>query len=662
MARHIIHRQQVTLNLPRREEAHAFQNRVSDLLRNELTASTEAVLDELFPTTNIVRIDSLLLDLGNVDPQNFEQEFKAHFIEELKKSLSSKKDELIDENNEKVLSPQQSQIKAFIYFLENGYLPWYSAVEDMISWADEISKALSQKKDQYFLTWLHYNYTTNPVVLQRLVLQFDNGFLENLLSVIAPLANESWEHIYHDLEALIGNLIKKSSSVRDKVWQHVFEAVLNYAFLEGHIVQSEERSREQILHVLNLSAEHFNISGRNITLLLKNKLNRALKTSIVKEAFEKLHSHLTSQIHFEEQMDEPLVVNKNEEAGINNAPDDSEEITERKKKRTEEAKSQNTNATINSTEQRLSKDKTNNSDTLINASKDKTNNNDPLINAGKDKAGNNDTLINAGQDKAGNNDELINDNASLSGSGDNDIKNIPADISKDTGRGQEAPLTEDTTNTNKRAFLNPVANEQVQKDALEKAVSEKKENVNKQKQSPFQTKKITGITEQESLYIKSSGIVILHYFLTPYFTDLGLLTDKKFTDDEAHQRAVLLLYYLTTGHPDAAEFDLTLHKILCGYPLEQTLPVSIILTKKEKTESKRLLEAIIDHWSPLKNTSIKGLRDTFFERDGKLTKKENGWLLTVEQRTIDVLLGKLPWGYSTIRLPWMQEILNVDWY
>jgi hypothetical protein len=124
----------------------------------------------------------------------------------------------------------------------------------------------------------------------------------------------------------------------------------------------------------------------------------------------------------------------------------------------------------------------------------------------------------------------------------------------------------------------------------------------------------------------------------------------------------LLLHYLATGEVEVAEFDLTLQKILCGYLSENTLPASIILTDKEKAETDNLLKAVLSHWEPLKNTSIVGFRSTFLQRNGNLELKESGWLLTVEQKTIDILLGKLPWGFSTIRMPWMREMISVDWY
>ncbi|NJM16308.1 MAG: hypothetical protein HC896_13870 [Bacteroidales bacterium] len=46
-----------------------------------------------------------------------------------------------------------------------------------------------------------------------------------------------------------------------------------------------------------------------------------------------------------------------------------------------------------------------------------------------------------------------------------------------------------------------------------------------------------------------------------------------------------------------------------------------------------------------------------------MVRRHNGWQLFVEQKTIDILLRRLPmgWGLGTIKYPWMPDILQVEW-
>ena len=74
-----------------------------------------------------------------------------------------------------------------------------------------------------------------------------------------------------------------------------------------------------------------------------------------------------------------------------------------------------------------------------------------------------------------------------------------------------------------------------------------------------------------------------------------------------------------------------------------------------------MLGSVIEHWVILKNTSIEGLRESFLQRNGKLTFANNEWLLQVEQKPYDMLLQSLPWNIGFIKLAWMNQILITEW-
>jgi hypothetical protein len=169
-------------------------------------------------------------------------------------------------------------------------------------------------------------------------------------------------------------------------------------------------------------------------------------------------------------------------------------------------------------------------------------------------------------------------------------------------------------------------------------------------------------TEEDHKYsVKYAGIVLLAPFLKPFFAQLNLLDGKEWRNTESAFRAVHLLQFLATGQKNVPEYSLVFEKILCGLPANIPLPLDIILTEEEIAESESLLKAVITHWDVLKNTSIDGLRESFIKRDGLLTRKENGWLLQVERKTLDVLLDSIPWGFSTISLLWTRDLIFVEW-
>ncbi|MFW6310568.1 MAG: contractile injection system tape measure protein, partial [Prolixibacteraceae bacterium] len=85
------------------------------------------------------------------------------------------------------------------------------------------------------------------------------------------------------------------------------------------------------------------------------------------------------------------------------------------------------------------------------------------------------------------------------------------------------------------------------------------------------------------------------------------------------------------------------------------------LNEQIKNEAESLLEAAIKNWPALKNTSPDGLRQNFLQRDGKLIKKEENYRLLIERKTQDILLDKLNWNISVVKLPWMKNLLHVEW-
>ncbi|CAL1517157.1 contractile injection system tape measure protein [Chitinophaga sp. MM2321] len=186
--------------------------------------------------------------------------------------------------------------------------------------------------------------------------------------------------------------------------------------------------------------------------------------------------------------------------------------------------------------------------------------------------------------------------------------------------------------------------------------AEKKKAVISQKNKK-QGKNITG-----EIYINNAGMVLLHPFLSTCFTALGLLHKNVFVDDKARTRAIHLLQYMATGEETPPEYILALNKIICGVPLDEPVEKELRLTVNEKEEADNLLASVIQHWRILKNTSADGLRNNFLQRQGKLSRREDGgWLIQVEQRTIDILLSHLPWGLSMIKLPWLNELIYVEW-
>lgn len=166
---------------------------------------------------------------------------------------------------------------------------------------------------------------------------------------------------------------------------------------------------------------------------------------------------------------------------------------------------------------------------------------------------------------------------------------------------------------------------------------------------------------EDGITASHAGIVLLHPFLSPFFTELGLLKEERFITQAAQVRAIHLLHFLATGQESVDELQTPFYKLLCALPFSFPIRPRIRLHAKEKQEAEHLLRTVIGHWEILKNTTIDGLREGFLQRSGILRNEEKGFRLTVEQNSIDILLDRLPWGISVVKLPWMEKLIYVDW-
>lgn len=160
-----------------------------------------------------------------------------------------------------------------------------------------------------------------------------------------------------------------------------------------------------------------------------------------------------------------------------------------------------------------------------------------------------------------------------------------------------------------------------------------------------------------------AGLVLLHPYLPRLLRGLGVVDDDtRRLDDARLPRACTLLHTLACGDAAVPEFMLPVVKLLLGRapdePLAAPLPAA---TPDELAEADALLAAVRAHWPALRGTGADGLRLSFLQRRGLLSRRDGHWRLQMQHEPFDLLLGLLPWGIGFVKLPWMPRPLVVEW-
>lgn len=163
------------------------------------------------------------------------------------------------------------------------------------------------------------------------------------------------------------------------------------------------------------------------------------------------------------------------------------------------------------------------------------------------------------------------------------------------------------------------------------------------------------------IYIENAGLVLLTPYVSMLFERIQLVQQGEFKDDACRDKALLALQYAVTGLLKIEEQDIVLNKIICGMSIHKPMTSTPSLSQEETTLIDGMLKAIISHWATIGNTSIAGLRETFLMRSGRIAIEDKKYVLTVVERTYDMLLDQIPWSFRQVKLSYMDKLIEVIW-
>jgi 7,8-dihydro-6-hydroxymethylpterin-pyrophosphokinase len=166
---------------------------------------------------------------------------------------------------------------------------------------------------------------------------------------------------------------------------------------------------------------------------------------------------------------------------------------------------------------------------------------------------------------------------------------------------------------------------------------------------------------EEGVPIPNAGLVLLNTYFLMLLDRLGIVKDKAFISSSAQLDAIHYLQYIVTGLTETEESLLTLNKVLVGLPPNVPVKSSIEMSEDQKQLIDGMIQAAINHWTAIGDTSTNGFRGNWLVREGILRETEDRWELTVEKRAYDILMLKSPFSFSIIKLPWMEKPLHVTW-
>lgn len=716
MNTHTINRQIFELKVRSQENAFSLQQQVRTAWDAEVLPLLEEMLDELAGPDEVLRIDKLELDLGKIRAEKIGTDMKEKIRDALRTQLLKYKSESVELNpaaavyqNQTAFAYENSgsqrisrvhSIREMLeYFFINGVLPWWAGDEFQSPDIDELITESFAKEPVSTWKWMHQIAVNSPAALRRMSLQISPAAQKQILKSAAnpvpvylekhagrmaqfltssgwtaPLPEETAQLIFtsslllqtsetiagaKEAEAIkvyISQLSAKLQTPTPLLERRMYEGILSYAAKAPAAELKKEKAL--ITHFIEWEKSEpeaaAQISGDETLTLASITDGERLSISEEAERVERILKQFFLKLEMRMELRKKNSSSKITAKQIRKSSAQTESVFETNEAFHSEAEAE-TKLTIPVSER---------SEEEIISVKSKTVTEEEIAESiSETEIAKTSLDISPAKVKS--------ETAAETEKTKHKKKAISEEQSVKSGKKQQ-PEAESIVPLEKKKTITESISEtksEIKKNITEAIMSadplaetiEQEEELKQEEAKRNEEEYLDEIKKLPAGMTRYGGLALLGPFISGLFSVLKLVNEKEFISDEARNKAIFLLHYLATGKTKAPEFELSLHKLICGMKITDTVPRKVNLTAAEKTEAGLFLDDIAEQWPTLQGSSGEAMRNTFMRRNGIIEKKENAWLLRVERNPMDIMLDTLPWSLSIIKMPWMQQALYVEW-
>ena len=197
MQTHRIGRQTIHLAVSRRADAFAVQAEMGRQFWAAAAPALERLFDRLASPDQLVELDLLDLNLGRFSEQEIESgAFVGRLVGLVEAAILEKTSQKTTaENSKKPLA--EGFFDRWIFFLENGWLPFHQSPPSVEIWEEAVLKILAA--NSWAVVRLRVLMQKNEAARRRLARQFDPVFLKKMIVVVVARSVEKWMNLLDSL-------------------------------------------------------------------------------------------------------------------------------------------------------------------------------------------------------------------------------------------------------------------------------------------------------------------------------------------------------------------------------------------------------------------------------------------------------------------------------
>jgi hypothetical protein len=611
---HMIKKQVLDLTLDSEVGSFVFQSRVSEVFRNKIVPLIEDYCSQISGDSGTIRIDRLEVDLGVIGRKNFENDFKRNFDklfpEQLAKALKISPGEkflpIFEEEGRLgesiAITDEVRDFEILEFFIGEGRLPWWVRMNESQNITALFTRIITSQpvKAKELIT----KAVGNSSMVKRLVYNIEEAAIEKILELFQPCYAQEIYNLSQNLMTQIAGCPLIQTSGFSKIRFELWSSVLSWSVAsEGQIFKQNYLVDTIIKDLANNFDLDFNALYNYVTEKIGMKDKRILNQfthGVVREVRKNENFKTEEYAHY-------LFILENELKKLQTALINCNMTTFL--------------FSMRWFLQRLTPKVTRSIKTIQSIR----------------------MMIEGFQKRF--------DGTRISEI-DTDLEKRVEQLEKRLGKIQDDALAFLHMDLSKMDF-DVVKN-------VENLVK-MMERVKKEADSKGELTDRDSNGDTEELFVNNAGIVLLWPYLTRFFEAIGITKENHFIDKEAAGRAALFLHYLASGAVTTQEYELALNKILCGMKPDYPVNPYLEMTKEETSECEDLLQAVIRNWPALKKMSVSAFRSLFLMREGMIFFRAGQRVLRVDNQAHDILLDKMPWGIGSVKLPWMEQILIVEW-
>lgn len=199
--KHLIRKQVITLQLDAGQNAFSIQQQARDYYYLHIAPVLEKLFEELSSENEIVQIEKLEIDLGDLGWKNdrftLDNDSLYRVLKQsLSKTLSASGNRSYPDAVVSYRTPEENSCLQWLYYMENGVLPWEVQTTDA-KWLQQILHQLAI--DHVLIQKTRKLIIDNPRFLARLVREHQEVFLQQMAEVITAKRQPDLIEMVHQL-------------------------------------------------------------------------------------------------------------------------------------------------------------------------------------------------------------------------------------------------------------------------------------------------------------------------------------------------------------------------------------------------------------------------------------------------------------------------------